>query len=48
MRYEFGGLILGGSYTWRDLFSEFYRKHDLTFTGVRIIFRRAEGRGRFQ
>ena len=24
MRYWFGGLILGGSYTWRGLFSEFY------------------------
>ena len=22
--YEFGGLIFGGAYTWRDLFSEFY------------------------
>ena len=21
---EFGGLIFGGAYTWRDLFSEFY------------------------
>ena len=24
MRYEFGGLIFGGAYTWRSLFSEFY------------------------
>ena len=24
LRYEFGGLIFGGSYTWRGLFSEFY------------------------
>ena len=23
MRYEFGGLIFGGAYTWRGLFSEF-------------------------
>ena len=23
-RYEFGGLIFGGAYTWRSLFSEFY------------------------
>ena len=22
--YEFGGLIFGGTYTWRGLFSEFY------------------------
>ena len=24
MRYRFGGLIFGGAYTWRGLFSEFY------------------------
>ena len=24
LRYQFGGLILGGAYTWRDLFLEFY------------------------
>ena len=24
MRYQFGGLIFGGAYTWRGLFSEFY------------------------
>ena len=24
LRYEFGVLIFGGAYTWRDLFSEFY------------------------
>ena len=24
MRYEFGGPIFGGAYTWRGLFSEFY------------------------
>ena len=24
MRYDFGGLIFGGGYTWRGLFSEFY------------------------
>ena len=24
LRYEFGGLIFGGAYTWRSLFSEFY------------------------
>ena len=23
--YDFGGLIFGGAYTWRGLFSEFYR-----------------------
>ena len=24
LRYDFGGLIFGGAYTWRGLFSEFY------------------------
>ena len=24
LRYEFGGLIFGGGYTWKGLFSEFY------------------------
>ena len=24
MRYRFGGLIFGGAFTWRGLFSEFY------------------------
>ena len=24
LRYLFGGLIFGGAYTWRGLFSEFY------------------------
>ena len=24
LRYEFGGLIFGGAYTWRGFFSEFY------------------------
>ena len=31
LRYRFGGLIFGGAYTWKGLFSEFYgivRKHD--------------------
>ena len=26
MCYQFGGLIFGGAYTWRGLFSEFYGK----------------------
>ena len=30
LRYRFGGLIFGGSYTWRGLFSEFY--------GICVIF----------
>ena len=24
LRYDFGGLIFGGAFTWRGLFSEFY------------------------
>ena len=24
LRHDFGGLIFGGAYTWRGLFSEFY------------------------
>jgi len=24
LRYEFGGLLFGGAYTWRGLYSEFY------------------------
>ena len=24
LRYQFGGLIFGGAYTWRGLFSQFY------------------------
>ena len=24
LRYDFGGLIFGGAYKWRGLFSEFY------------------------
>ena len=24
LRYRFGGLIFGGAYTWRGVFSEFY------------------------
>ena len=28
LRYRFGGLIFGGAYTWRGLFSEFYGNKD--------------------
>ena len=28
LRYDFGGLIFGGAYTWRGLFSEFYSNFD--------------------
>ena len=30
--YEFGGLIFGGAYTWRGLFSEFYGIFAFGFT----------------
>ena len=33
LRYDFGGLIFGGAYTWRGLFSEFYGIL-LTFSGL--------------
>ena len=33
MRYRFGGLIVGGAYTWRGLFSEF---NGILFTRVKI------------
>ena len=31
LRYDFGGLIFGGAYTWRGLFSEFY---SITLAGL--------------
>ena len=44
LRYRFGGLIFGGTYTWRGLFSEFYGmalvydlNKGLTF-GVSIVY----------
>ena len=30
LRYWFGGLIFGGAYTWRGLFSEFYGNENKT------------------
>ena len=33
LRYDFGGLIFRGAYTWRGLFSEFYG----TFISVMVI-----------
>ena len=32
LRYQIGGLIFGGAYTWRDLFSEFYGISSCYFT----------------
>ena len=34
LRYEFGGLIFGGAYTWRGLFSEFYGSRLMQSTKV--------------
>ena len=31
LHYEFGGLIIGGAFTWRGFFSEFYGKSALLF-----------------
>ena len=30
LRYEFGGLIFGGAYTWRGVFSEFNLRYYIT------------------
>ena len=36
LRYEFGGLIFGGAYTWRGLFSEFYGIH-ISFSVINSV-----------
>ena len=39
LRYDFEGLIFGGAYTWRGLFSEFYgitTNHAITYTFWKI------------
>ena len=51
LRYEFGGLLFGGAYTWRGLFSEFYGGY-FTFAGVKKIVcyidvRRVVSRGHY-
>ena len=39
LRYEFGGLIFGGAYTWRGLFSKFYgNSTNLPYTLTVISF----------
>ena len=42
MRYEFGGFIFGGDYTWRGLFSGFYgivfwEGGELAFVGTSVM-----------
>ena len=32
LHFEFGGLIFGGAYTWRGLFSEFYGIYNVFFS----------------
>ena len=39
LRYPFGGLIFGGAYTWRALFSEFYGTLNNTDTETISAFR---------
>ena len=31
LRYRFGGLVFGWAYTWRGLFSEFYRNYSYIY-----------------
>ena len=39
LRYRFGGLIFGGAYTWKGLFSEFYgNPWDLSQSKTKIYF----------
>ena len=38
LRYWFGGLIFGGAYTWRDLFSEFYGSFSSLFKSLTVGF----------
>ena len=38
LRYDFGGLMFEGAYTWRGLFSEFYDNlHQVFLLGVIIV-----------
>jgi len=37
LRYDFGGLIFGGAYTWRGLFSEFYGNCLAVFVSVACV-----------
>ena len=38
LRYDFGGLIFGGAYTWRGLFSEFYATLLVKTTDFQLVF----------
>ena len=36
MSYDFGGLVFGGAFTWRGLFSEFYGNFSKQLKGGRF------------
>ena len=38
MRYDFGGLIFGGAYTWRRLCSEFYGILSSAAQGMQVLY----------
>ena len=38
LRYDFGGFIFGGAYTWRGLFSEFYATLFVKTTDFQLVF----------
>ena len=38
MLYEFWGLIFGGAYTWRGLFSEFYGMFFVKSCDLKLIY----------
>ena len=37
LHYDFGGLIFGGAYTWRGLFSEFYGCQNVIAWCLKVI-----------
>ena len=39
LRYEFGGLIFGGAYTWKGLFSEFYGTFHKRGFALSVVFK---------
>ena len=41
LRYDFGGLIFGGAYTWRGLFSQFYGMQKSIWSYLKCIFLKA-------
>ena len=37
LRYDFGGLIVGGAYAWRGLFSEFYGTYVIFLDKIKAL-----------